>query len=576
MLWKRKKKFRKQKISWKELKKVFPEWRQALKDAASEVRDIQTGIVLFILTFLLSVIFELVLRSERVPNWIIDIIPSTLIALFVGYIGLVGAWAISLIKYHWLKSQWEYIREEAAKFCEIGEISKKPFDYIIRKLELFLLYKDITPPSKIVFISPFDGSSFEESKHLLKLANNYNIPFEWYITENTPSDFRTGYREDLQKFVTQNLGNIYLTGELPIFDKLLVVPNITIIAFIENIWFSWHLVGRDMKVNQIKEKIILTPFQGKIDQFFGKSEVHSAISCYLSEIVNIEGFMIGAEYSYLWIEEPEKLFEKFTKYQEDINAKFEQVSDKLRPISTHIIANLPLLDNYKVIIHDNKIQNWLKELKEEAQKRQFAKKEREEEVPKLDVDRYIYIQGEIKDKKWQIEGEYLNDVCSFLKQDFFSGLPENYKIWVVLADERKLHELFQKFKSSALVTLPFNEIVSNWIWFKCNDGYHVLQYETSLGVEKKVAEALAKQEVEEKKAEGNLSGDETRALAEAIAKYSKISLFMFADGVNPSSQKIMNKYLDYNNFLVRYRKESNLFLPLSKFLEVNSLQRSQK
>jgi hypothetical protein len=554
MLWKIKKKFRKQKISWEELKKVFPEWHKVLKDAASEVRDIQVGIWFSIFAFLLSVIFELILKSEMVPNWIIDIIPSALIALFVGYVGIVIAWACSAVKFHWLKFQWEHIREEAVKFCEIGEISKKPFDYIIRKLELFLLDKDRTPPSKIMFISPFDESSFGESKNLLKLANNYNIPFEWYITENTPLDFRTEYREALQEFVTQNLGNIYLTGELTIFNKLLVIPDVTIIAFIGNIWFSWDLADREAKIDQIKEKIVLTPFKGKIDQFFGKQEVHKAISCYLSEIVNMEGFLIGAEYPYLWIDKPEKLFQEFTGYQKRINAKFEEISDVLRPNSKHITANLPLLDNYEAIIKDEKIREWLLELKGEAQKRS-----------ELQVDRYIYIKGQYENGSWLIDDTYLHNVCSFLQQEFFSNLPKNYKIWVILADEGKLRELFQEFRG-ALVTFPFKEIVSNWIWFECKDGYHVLQYETSLGVEKKVAEALAKQEVEEKKAEGKLSGDETRALDEAKAKYSKISLFMFNDGVNPNSQNIMNKYLDYKNFLVRYRGRSNLFLPLLDFL----------
>jgi hypothetical protein len=212
------------------------------------------------------------------------------------------------------------------------------------------------------------------------------------------------------------------------------------------------------------------------------------------------------------------------------------------------------LDNYEAIIKDEKIKEWLRELKEEAKNQS-----------ELQVDRYIYVNGQYENGNWHIDASYLPDVCSFLQQDFFSDLPENYKIWVVLADERKLCELFQEFKGS-LVTLPFKEIVSNWIWFECKDGYHVLQYETSLGVEKKVAEALAKQEVEEKKAEGKLSGDETRALDEAKAKYSKISLFMFNDGVNPNSQNIMNKYLDYKNFLVRYRGRSNLFLPLLDFL----------
>ncbi|MDI6891309.1 MAG: hypothetical protein QMC83_10310, partial [Thermodesulfovibrionales bacterium] len=173
--------------------------------------------------------------------------------------------------------------------------------------------------------------------------------------------------------------------------------------------------------------------------------------------------MIGAEYSYLWIKEPDKLFEEFTRYQEIIDARFREVSDELRPISTHITANLPLLDNYRAIINDSQIQEWLKKLKEETQKNEKVK------GLKLSVDRYIYIQGKIRDKRWEIEKSYLSEVCSFLQKDFFSGLPENYIIWVVLCDRNKMEEQYSLYQGSK-IEFPYEEIISNWVWFECKDG----------------------------------------------------------------------------------------------------------
>jgi hypothetical protein len=550
MFLRRKKRVVKLKKSWEKLKNEFTDWRNALMDASREVQGIQSNIWFSVIVGLFSFVAGEI--YGLLPNIFRKVIIPSILFICVGiYIVIVIAWAISLIEFRWLKSEWEHTREEAAKFCEIGEVAKKSFDYIIKKLD-FLLYqltKQGNLSTKIMFISPFDESSFNESKNLLELAKQYQIEFEWYITEKTPDNIRTTRREALQEFITQNLGCIYLTGELPIFDKLLVVPNITIIAFIGNVWFSWGLVGRDMRVNQIKEKIVLTPFPGKVNQFFGKSEVHRAISCYLSEVISMQGFLIGAEYPYLWIKKTEELFTKFTEYQKDINTKFREISEKLRPISKHITANLPLLKNYKAIIEDDEIKKWLTELKGEAINRNTQ----------LRVDRYIYINGKYEyGKPWDIEKDYLSDILKFLQEDFFSDLTANYNIWVVLADREKLDELYKSHRGSIHVSFPFDDVVSNWIWFECNGGYQVLQYEMGLEVENSVADALAEKEFRE----GRVGTKE-----EAKYKFSKISLFMFADGVDPNSQDIMQKYNEYKGFLAEYRDESPLFLSLQEFLQ---------
>jgi hypothetical protein len=557
-------------LAWRKLKEMYSAWGEALHDAAREVRDIQTGLWLGFILFGISFGVGLVYDIPQIPSFVrLKIIPGVLLGLFGIYLGIVSSWAISVNKFRWLKSEWERTKAEAATLSEMGDITRKPFDYLLLKIEFLLnsiKVKEQNLSTQITFISSLSEDTIKEGRMLADLSKRYNLRFEWDITEKTTK--RTQLRDELLCFIVE-LGHTYLTGELPVFDKLLVIPGVTIIGFIKNIWFSWNLINLNVEIDEIKERIVLTPFPEKIDRFFGLSNVHSAISCYLSEVVNLEGFIIGAEHSFLWIKEPNKLFEEFTNYQKVINEKFEEVSDKLRPISTYITANLPLLDNYKVIIEDQKVREWLSELKQEARKRSNVRKDKKANGLELVVDRYIYIQGNMKEQRWEIEKEYLSEFHSFLQEDFFSDLPENYKIWVVLSDKSKMEEQYQKYKETAIIRFPYEDVVSNWIWFECENSYHVLQYEKGLKVEERVAEALAKKEVEEQVAKGLLAKEEVdEALVKARSKLSKISAFMFADAVEPNSPGIMSKYHDYKKYLHYCRNTaSSLVITLTDFLD---------
>ncbi len=539
----------KQQDSWESLKSRYLNWREALRDASKEVQDIGTGIklgiVLGIITFLVGLVYDLPQLSGVVR---LVIIPAVLLTLLGFYLVVVASWTIGLVRLRWLKSEWERTKEEAACLSEISDIREKPFNYVLEKIDMLLQstkgnHKNSS--SKIIFLSPLDENTLKEIESITKLASTHNIKFEWNITEKTVAAQRTPLSNDLRKFILSS-GNAYLTGELPVFDKLLVIPGLIIIAFIKDFWFSWNLDGRALAIDEIKEKIVLTPFSAKISQFFGRARVHSAISCYLSEVVNMEGFVIGAEHPYLWIEEPKKLFEEFTKYQEVVNERFEVVSDELRSLSVYITSNLPLLDNYRAIISDTKIQEWLTELKNEANQRQTLAKVNDLVIPALIVDRYIYVVGHIRNDRWEIEASYLNEVCSFLRRDFFSSLPYNYRIWIVLGDEDKLKGMYNGY-TAGVTELPFEEIVSNWIWFKCKDKFHVLQYEKGLKVEDRVAEALAP------------------VLRKDKSELSKISVFMFADAVDPDSQQVMKKYQSHKEFLKSCR-DTYLAIPLQNFL----------
>lgn len=439
------------------------------------------------------------------------------------------------------KQEFDEMKSRATNLSEISEISIKNFKYIIEKIEIILR----THPQRreklkrIIYLSPLNGTTIDEVTYLNMLAREWKLIFEWNITEKTEN------RDELQKTLITHIskyGNTYLTGELPVFDKLLIVPGIIIVAFIGDIWFSWNLTDHDILIDDIKEKVILTPFSRKIRQFFGLGEVHRSISCYLSHLVNVQGFMIDANHSYLWLTEPEQLFHNITNYQAKIIAKFEEVSDELRPMSKEISANLPLIDNYRAIISDEKVKEWLKELKEEASRRQTG-------TQQLLVTRYIYIRGKKSNGSWEIENTYLNELRSFLENTYLNSLSPNYHVQIVLFDRTKLEELYRDYKSSKDVTLPEKEIISNWIWFKCQDNFHVLQYEIGLTVEPKVAESLAI--IQHK----------------TIEEVSKISAFMFADAVDPSSQLIMRKYLDHIEFL-RYCQQKQMTLSLNEFLNI--------
>lgn len=435
------------------------------------------------------------------------------------------------------------VMQELESHYQKGKVEKDTFKYLVQKIKMLLdqnKTKGNLTPARIICLSPFDDSTVAEMNEMANLAHNYGLQFEWGITEKTIN--RGEFHKEILKFLEANR-NTFLTGELPVFDKLLVLPQMVIVGFIKDVWFLWNLSDSNFEVDEIKEKIVLTPFERKITQFFGRDNVHKSISCHLSEMVNSNGFMLGGEYSYLWLTDQREMFAAFTNYQKNINSAFRDASHELVGMSSHITANLPLLENYKAIINDPGVEQWFSKLRAEVNERLGAIKKRKGETkPLLYVDRYIYVQGKLENGHWQIEPGYRQQVIAFLQKPFFTGMPsyingdneeELYKTWIVLIDVRKLLEEYGTFKGATYPKFPYDDVISNWIWFECMGNYHVLQYEMGMPVEREVAELIA----------GKRKKD--------VEEFAKISAYMFADASDPNSQAIMKKYDDYKRFLER-------------------------
>lgn len=428
---------------------------------------------------------------------------------------------------------------ERIRFSETGEdgLSK----YLITKIEAIISKSNDEDPKNILIVGPFDT---ETKDAILELINRKDgiQKLEWYITESTlPNRISLidVLEDTLKKIKVKNLpADLYLTGELPIFSRVIFIPGKAIIIFLGNTWMMWNLENHSIDSKVIKEKIFLTPFSKKIKQFFEMREVHEAISCYLSMKINTEGFVINGTHPYPLLFTPyKKIFSEFTKHQGMLIKAFEAASVKLKSESELIISNLPLTENYQAIIYDEYTKQWLRDLKNEADSRK-----------ELKVIRYIYIQSEYSPEGWKIEKKYSEEICSFLKEDFFTGFEHNnYTIRCVLTDRGRLEEEYRQYASGS--GLPLNhqfsldEFVSNWIWFKCKGGYDVLQYEQRLPVEQRVAKAIADR------------------IEEPIDKWKNISLFMFCDSYPRHDSDLMNKYNNFKSFL------SQLTAPLAISLE---------
>lgn len=399
-------------------------------------------------------------------------------------------------------------------------------------------------PSNILIVGPFDNETREAITTFMEFRPKIR-ELEWYITEDTSPDrakLVDALKDIVRKIREQNLPvKLYLTGELPVFSRIIFIPGRAIINFFGNAWVLWRLEGIAEDCPIIKEKISITPFSEKVRQFFEMRAVHTAISCDLSKRISKEGFVINGTHPYpLFFVSHKRIFAEFTKHQNMLIHAFDKASERLRAEADSIVANLPLTGNYPAIIENPNTQKWLSHLKAEANGRDG-----------LRVNRFIYIEGDYTPEEWKMAPEYLRGISPFLRSEFFTGFQhDNCTITCVLVDEGQLEEAFREYASARGLSLdypdPQADLVSNWIWFSCREGYEVLQYEQELKIEKIVAQAMA---------------DKT---GESKDKWKYLSLFMFCDSYLGHYSDLMKKYNCLRDFVATL--PSHLVLSLHEFL----------